>query len=1365
MWRRMARGIGLRRGLVRRPIAALVPVALPLAAALAGASPATATLWSPPGNISAEGQSAHAPEVAVDPAGNATAVWTRSHGMNDVVQAAAEPAGGALWGEPATLSEPDADASEAQVAMDSAGDAIAVWTRGDGNNAVVQAAIRPVGKPWGVPVTVSEPGEGSSQPHLAMNAAGDAVLVWQRSNGNNVVVQAASKRADGRWGALATVSDAGEDAEGPRVALDGAGDAVAVWVRSDGSNVLVQSAVQPAGEAPWGKPVEVSEAGRDASEPEIAVDAAGDATAVWTRYDGLKENGGSMHSAQTAAKPAGKPWETPTPLSEEAGEEGLNPTVVMDSAGEATAVWMRFVYGCCRRIETSSRTVGKPWTAPKELEDGTDPRVTVNAAGDAAAVWTRYFGPGDLVQAAVKPAGEPWNNPTTVSEDESSDPAAAVDAASHVTAVWTRYIGFGFGNLIVQASQYAPSKSFTIETSQKLSFEPTYTQADLNGHVGDTVDYEIVVTNTGSTSLRFGALKDASCEGISPAGPTELESLGEETFTCSHKLGAFVKYKGEASIEGDEGTGLQTSNAVAVALGPVFEVPAGAVDSNDGTCVETTTAVYTCANLRAALARAGAAPDSTVKLERGPYQLGEAHGYPPGQHAFLEVLAGVTIEGAGSGETTIEQTDGRDPVIVIAYDPGFSKIAIEGVTITGGVAEGEDGGEFFGWEKGGGGLRILASGSPASSVTLTNDELTGNLAHAQNAKGGAIFNKRTLNIIGSTIDHNKALATGAGSGTELGEADGGGIFNVGHLLISGSTIAANTVEAGGVNSRAEGGGVNSGVENFTSDATAAIVNSTIVGNIASAGKTKNPPLVYGGGIAIDNGVLDHVTLYGNTASPIKAWEAWGGNVYEPQNGGGASISNSIVAAGGATKGPNCMFQSFTPYPEYNRDDLLDGPEGECNFKAEFGALLEADAQLRPLADNGGPSQTLALETGSPAISGAADCIGNFGESGSGWSTASVPLDIDQRGMPRDGHCDIGAFQAVRPVPTTPPAIGGAAEPGETLNCTPGAWAGDGNLVYAYSWLRNGSPTGDTTTSYAVSQADVGSLISCVVMVSGTYGNTEAASAPVEPLPPAPSAFAGAASLLTATTATLNATVNPNGGPVTKCEFRYGRTESYTLSVPCAVSPGAGSSPVSVTASITALSPDTGYHFRIVASGAGGSSEGADGTFTTAQAAGGPSPEENTRPPEEQKPPATETGPGPGETGVLGSKESSPTATLTNALVTAGLSGAIKIGVSCPAETTSCTGTVTLKTFAPASRARGHSSRKRRAAVQTLAVGSFKVAGGHTALITLRLSRSGRGLLGRGSLRVRAIIVASNPAGARSTSSRVLTIRARPASRG
>jgi phosphodiesterase/alkaline phosphatase D-like protein len=99
----------------------------------------------------------------------------------------------------------------------------------------------------------------------------------------------------------------------------------------------------------------------------------------------------------------------------------------------------------------------------------------------------------------------------------------------------------------------------------------------------------------------------------------------------------------------------------------------------------------------------------------------------------------------------------------------------------------------------------------------------------------------------------------------------------------------------------------------------------------------------------------------------------------------------------------------------------------------------------------------------------------------------------------------------------------------------------------------------------------------------------------------PIVVTGKASAVTKITAMLNATVNPNGAEVTKCEFEYGLTTApYEKSMSCSsLPPGSGNSPIAVSAALTGLTPNTEYHVRISATnGAGGPIKGSDETFKT-----------------------------------------------------------------------------------------------------------------------------------------------------------------------
>jgi phosphodiesterase/alkaline phosphatase D-like protein len=144
----------------------------------------------------------------------------------------------------------------------------------------------------------------------------------------------------------------------------------------------------------------------------------------------------------------------------------------------------------------------------------------------------------------------------------------------------------------------------------------------------------------------------------------------------------------------------------------------------------------------------------------------------------------------------------------------------------------------------------------------------------------------------------------------------------------------------------------------------------------------------------------------------------------------------------------------------------------------------------------------------------------------------------------------------------------------------------------------GSGSSPVAVSAAVTGLSANTTYHFRVVATNSGGTTKGADQTFETLPAAPTIVTKAASSISQTTATLNATVNPSGGEVTSCEFDYGTSEAYGKSAPCSSLPGSGNSAVAVSASVKSLSANTTYHFRIVATNPGGTSDGSDQTFTT-----------------------------------------------------------------------------------------------------------------------------------------------------------------------
>jgi hypothetical protein len=220
---------------------------------------------------------------------------------------------------------------------------------------------------------------------------------------------------------------------------------------------------------------------------------------------------------------------------------------------------------------------------------------------------------------------------------------------------------------------------------------------------------------------------------------------------------------------------------------------------------------------------------------------------------------------------------------------------------------------------------------------------------------------------------------------------------------------------------------------------------------------------------------------------------------------------------------------------------------------------------------------------------------------------------------------------------------------------------------------------------------------------------------------APTAITGPAAAVSDQTATLSGTLNPKGAP-TGYHFEYGTTTAYG-STTTTTSAGSGTSEVAAVATVGGLTPETTYHYRVVASNAAGVAHGGDQTFTTGVPAQ-PTPTSSTTPPTM-----------PSFAGVK---------LVSNRLTLAGRF--ITVRLQCPAATPGrCTGRTKL------------TARRLR-----LGRAGFSIAAGAQAKVRVRVCRAGRRLFARRyRMRGRAATVAHNGAGESKTTVAAVRIRRRP----
>ena len=346
------------------------------------------------------------------------------------------------------------------------------------------------------------------------------------------------------------------------------------------------------------------------------------------------------------------------------------------------------------------------------------------------------------------------------------------------------------------------------------------------------------------------------------------------------------------------------------------------------------------------------------------YGYGYSHHYVHTNGEELVISDDVTILGLGAGKTII---DGDDQGRIFRIEEGVN-VTITDMNLMDGYAFGETEEERCG------GAIYNEGNLMLRSVTIQ--------ANSAVDYGGGVYNSGSLNVINSTIRENEAYR-------------GGGINNRGSLIVQASAIVDNRASWGG------------GVSN-DSMRTALIDRSTISGNEA---------LQTGGGIY---NAADSVLAI--TASTIASNQAGlnGGGIYDastetnPVTISGTIVADNDVLSPSATEtiyddlgpgivslGHNLVQSLYATTPCFGiSPGAVIAATGMCPIPPHFTPLetdiVNVDARLAPLADNGGPTMTHALLADSPAI--------NAGITSSEESN-------DQRGVQRDLYHDIGAHES------------------------------------------------------------------------------------------------------------------------------------------------------------------------------------------------------------------------------------------------------------------------------------------------------------------------------------------------------------------
>jgi uncharacterized protein YbdZ (MbtH family) len=344
------------------------------------------------------------------------------------------------------------------VALDSAGNAIMVWIQSDGRYPSVWARRYEVGKGWGTSTLVETNPGAAFDPQIGIDRLGNVIVVWYQWDGNHYNIWGNRYQVGSGWDTPVLIETNPVDAVRPKMATDGNSTAIVAWVQDDGlwtNHYAVDTG--------WQAPTLIQEGTID--QPQVVVNETGNGIVVWIQLD---EEYNSIY-ARSFFKDSG--WGETTLIESNIGNAEA-PAVSMNSEGNIIVVWTQ-QDGQYPSVWANRYNLTAGWEIATQLAtEASHPHVVMDPDGNGMVVWTHRKGecsrdtrvctgiPSIWARRYDKVIG--WEAATQLAT-KAYDPQIAMDKPGNAIAVWGEkgYIwanyyeaGRGWGT-VMRISSYA----------------------------------------------------------------------------------------------------------------------------------------------------------------------------------------------------------------------------------------------------------------------------------------------------------------------------------------------------------------------------------------------------------------------------------------------------------------------------------------------------------------------------------------------------------------------------------------------------------------------------------------------------------------------------------------------------------------------------------------------------------------------------------------------------------------------------------------------------------------------------------------------------------------------------------------------
>lgn len=1099
--------------------------------------------WSAPVAVSATASVSTAPQLAVAANGTLTAAWQQYAPGGLLIQTATRPAAGA-WSAVHDLTPNTANeffGAEPDVTVDSSGDAVIAWhDEIEGEGEVIEAATRPLGGEWSIPVRVSALGSGLFGPRVGIDEEGRATAIWRHRTGSLWVVEAAERPSAGSWTTPATISTSGERVFAADLAVTPKGEAIASWQRYNGSVDVIQSAVHPHGGA-WSAPENRFETSFKADAPALAADGSGNAALAWERFEGSKPliqlagyDGGpqlrqlSIPATATAGQAASfsvspfSVWSTPAATNwafgdgEKAegttvshaysGAESYEVTVTStDAAGVAASA--------TGTISVSGGEEGNSEPSPSDRPlDGLAVEGKVESiarSGGRVYVGGEFGFVGEPVRGAAMLDPETGKVESSPSFEANGAILAAVPDGSggyYVGGEFSRVLGGRRGNLAHVLPNGELDPGFSIQTDGTVrALHRAGSTLYVGGgftHIGGQSRPHLASINLSTEEVTsWNPAPDATVSTLAISGAyayiggsfTSVDSIARNHLAAveiasnapnawnpapNGSVNVIVADEYDVYIGGSFTEFEGHSRPNLASYDTLEEVPTSWNPAPNG---EVTALSLTGSSLYVGggFSEIGGHPRNRLAaVSRASGEATSFHPAAPASAPNAIAVDGSTVYATGS--FTKVGTESRPRLAAFNASNGVLRAWNPGLGGPAGFVLARSGGILVG-----GGFET-ANGKPRADLAAL-DSSTAELLPwnpGANGKVQAIAADASTVYVGGSFSEAGGLERGhlAALGAETGAADPSWDPNpsggVSALLLHGSTLYV-----GGSFSTIAAGTRNALAAFETSTGALTAWNPNASGAVQAMAVSGSDLVVGGSFTQVGGESHARVAAVDLTTGAALPWSAGTNGTVDAVAASGSTVyvGGFFSEAGGAEHPAVAAIDSGSgKVTSWNP-----GIEGIGKSLALAGSRLYIGTSRELLAVDAESGNHTAWEPNVETTFGVYALLG---------SGSTVYAGGEFPGFGGDPHVGFAAFGLPVPVSTAPPSLTGTALAGQRLSCAVGSWT-NSPTSYARQWLRDGAAVGGATgAEYEVTAADVGHAIACEVTASNDTGSASATSA-------------------------------------------------------------------------------------------------------------------------------------------------------------------------------------------------------------------------------------------------------------------------------